>query len=82
MLVEVEEDVFQVLQDFGLSPYEIRVYRALVLNGPQTAGEVLKSSGIPQPRVYDVLKKLSERGWWMYLQATGKSTGLLSHRYH
>ncbi|GGM77058.1 ArsR family transcriptional regulator [Thermogymnomonas acidicola] len=58
----MEEDVFQVLQDFGLSPYEIRVYRALVLNGPQTAGEVLKSSGIPQPRVYDVLKKLSERG--------------------
>ncbi|MGP6220643.1 TrmB family transcriptional regulator [Caldiplasma sukawensis] len=56
------EDAFEELKRFGLTNYEIMVFRAIATKGPLTTGETVKLSGIPQPRVYDVIAKLTERG--------------------
>ncbi|MCL4412997.1 MAG: TrmB family transcriptional regulator [Candidatus Thermoplasmatota archaeon] len=56
------DDIFNGLQNFGLSNYEIRVYRALLLRGPQNSTDVVKNSGIPQPRVYDIFNNLLRKG--------------------
>ena len=37
MSLESEGDIFSRLSKFSLSPYEISVYKALLLNGPLTA---------------------------------------------
>lgn len=62
MSLESEGDIFSRLSKFSLSPYEISVYKALLLNGPLTATGVVKLSGIPQPRVYDVFSNLEKKG--------------------
>ena len=47
------------LKEFGLSEYEAKAYLALTLNGPLTASGVAEKSGIPQSKVYSILKSLS-----------------------
>lgn len=56
------EDVFSNLKKFGLTEYEIKAYKALLLKGPMTPMEAVSVSGIPQPRIYDVFKKLMDGG--------------------
>lgn len=56
------EDVFENLKKFGLTSYEIKAYRALLLNGPMTPMETVSVAGIPQPRIYDVLQSLLSEG--------------------
>ncbi len=55
------EDPFETLKKFGLTNYEIKVYKAIALKGPLTSTEAVQYSGIPQPRVYDVISKLMAR---------------------
>lgn len=50
------------LAKLGFSKYEIDFYLTLIINGPLTSVEVVKRSGIPHSRIYDVAKKLSEKG--------------------
>jgi len=57
-----EDEVFDKLSKFGLSPYEIRVYKTLLLNGPQTSTSIVSTAGIPQPRVYDLFNNLISKG--------------------
>lgn len=57
------EDVFDNLKKFGLTTYEIKVYKALLLNGPLTSMEAVSIAGIPQPRIYDVFRKLMDNGF-------------------
>lgn len=59
----MEEDLFLGLSKFGLTPYEIKVYEILVLKGPMGSTEVVKSTGIPQPRVYDLFNSLIKKGF-------------------
>jgi sugar-specific transcriptional regulator TrmB len=47
----------------GLKEYEARIYATLVILGPSKAGEIAKESGVPRPRVYDVLKELHKKGF-------------------
>ncbi|MCL5665579.1 MAG: TrmB family transcriptional regulator [Candidatus Thermoplasmatota archaeon] len=56
------DDIFNGLKRFNLSNYEIKAYSCLLLEGPLTATEVIKRSGIPQPRIYDVFSSLQRRG--------------------
>jgi sugar-specific transcriptional regulator TrmB len=56
------EDIFQGLEMFGLSSYEIKVYKTLLIRGPQNSTDIVKSSGIPQPRVYDIFNNLVRKG--------------------
>ncbi|MFC5969817.1 HTH-type sugar sensing transcriptional regulator TrmB [Halomarina salina] len=46
--------------DFG--EYEIEAYLAVLDHGDLTASEIADHTDIPQPRVYDTVRKLSDRG--------------------
>lgn len=58
-----EEELLEGLSRFGLTPYEIKVYRSLLMYGPQTSTNIVKNSSIPQPRVYDVCNTLIRKGF-------------------
>ncbi|MFW9854765.1 MAG: TrmB family transcriptional regulator [Candidatus Thorarchaeota archaeon] len=51
-----------LLKRLGLTKYEIQAYVALVQGGPQTVMEIVKKTGIPQPRAYDTLSSLAKYG--------------------
>jgi sugar-specific transcriptional regulator TrmB len=54
--------VIDDLREIGLSEYEAKTYRALVESGQQTGRQVAELSKVPPTRVFDVLKKLQEKG--------------------
>jgi sugar-specific transcriptional regulator TrmB len=68
----MEEDIFEGLSKFGLSSYEIKIYESLVLKGPMSSTEIVKSTGVPQPRVYDLFTSLLKKGF--IEQSLGKKT--------
>ncbi|RLI79432.1 hypothetical protein DRP05_04015 [Archaeoglobales archaeon] len=51
------------LKKLGLSEYEAKVYVSLVGIGKATAREVHEVSGVPRARVYDVLNRLTSKGF-------------------
>ncbi len=53
----------RVLQDLGLTDYEIKVYLAL-LDGPGSqASEIGRLSEVPVSKIYEVLSNLERKGW-------------------
>jgi sugar-specific transcriptional regulator TrmB len=56
---ELEEKLKSLL---GLSGYEARVYLALLSRGRMRPIEAAREAGIPVQRVYDVLRRLEEKG--------------------
>ncbi|ODG91073.1 MULTISPECIES: helix-turn-helix domain-containing protein [Bacillaceae] len=56
------EDLVQQLKKLGFNEYEAKSYVSLVKQGPVTAYQVSKDSGIPRARIYDVLGNLVEKG--------------------
>jgi sugar-specific transcriptional regulator TrmB len=46
----------------GLKEYEARIYVALVGIGEANARRIHEASGVPRPRVYDILQSLAQRG--------------------
>ena len=50
------------LQELGFSQYEARCYVGLLNKEPQTGYSVAKATGVPQPKVYEALRKLVSRG--------------------
>lgn len=52
-----------VLTDAGLSRYQAQAYVALLELGRASAGELAEASGVPQPRIYDVVRDLEEQGY-------------------
>ena len=53
--------VFELMQ-LGISEYEAKAYLSLLRENPSTAYEIGKNSGIPTSKIYEVLKKLIEKG--------------------
>jgi HTH-type transcriptional regulator, sugar sensing transcriptional regulator len=51
------------LVQLGLKEYEAKIYVALVGLGEANARRVHEASGVPRPRVYDVLNALAARGF-------------------
>lgn len=49
------------LTELGLSSYEERVYRTLLVSGSTTAAALSDASGVPRGRIYDVLNDLETR---------------------
>ncbi|MFC4245568.1 TrmB family transcriptional regulator [Natribaculum luteum] len=49
------------LGELGLSSYEEKVYRTLLVTGAATATNVSDASGVPKGRIYDVLNSLEAR---------------------
>lgn len=69
----VDDVIFDELERFHLSKYEIRAYSCLLLNGAMKPTEIIKETGIPQPRIYDILGKLQRRGLVMVSSKLNKS---------
>lgn len=55
------EDFARSLTTLGFSQYEARCYVGLLTGGPQTGYGVAKATGVPQPKVYEALRKLVAR---------------------
>ncbi|MFX1286388.1 MAG: TrmB family transcriptional regulator [Promethearchaeota archaeon] len=51
-----------LLRRLGLTKYEVQAYIALIQGGTQTVLEIVKKTGIPQPRAYDTLGNLVKYG--------------------
>ncbi|MCW6170962.1 MAG: TrmB family transcriptional regulator [Thermoplasmatales archaeon] len=57
------DNIFEGLSKFGLSPYEIKVLSTLLIEGEQTSTQVVRASGVPQPRIYDIFDSLKRKGF-------------------
>lgn len=57
-----EDEIFLKLTSFHLSAYEIRAYACLSMEGPLKMSDVIRKTGIPQPRIYDIFSSLERRG--------------------
>ncbi|GGL24585.1 ArsR family transcriptional regulator [Halarchaeum grantii] len=61
-----ESDLRDVLEHVGegfdLGEYEIAAYLAVLEHGEMTASEIADETDVPQPRVYDTVRSLSDRG--------------------
>lgn len=55
------ESFARSLTTLGFSQYEARCYVGLLTGGPQTGYGVAKATGVPQPKVYEALRKLVAR---------------------
>jgi sugar-specific transcriptional regulator TrmB len=52
----------RVGERFNLGEYEIEAYLTVLEHGQLTASEIADRTDIPQPRVYDTVRSLSDRG--------------------
>ena len=59
---DLEAALEQVITRFDLGEYEIAAYLAVLEHGELTASEIAENADIPQPRVYDTVRSLSEVG--------------------
>jgi sugar-specific transcriptional regulator TrmB len=57
------EQLRNALESAGVTQYEAHAYIALLERGSATAVEVAEASGVPQARIYDVLRNLAEKGY-------------------
>ncbi|GLY12108.1 TrmB family transcriptional regulator [Pseudobacillus badius] len=66
-----------MLQQFGFTQYESKVYESLVSAGePLDATSIVKLSGVPRAKVYEVLHRMGEKG--MILESTVEKKRLYS----
>ncbi|MGI0090876.1 MAG: TrmB family transcriptional regulator [Nitrososphaerales archaeon] len=59
----VSEKTRRILQDLGLTDYEIKAYVSLLSHPSVQASEVSKDSDIPVSKIYEVLSNLERKGW-------------------
>ena len=57
------DSAIQNLGRLGLKEYEAKIYVALVGLGEANVRKIHEASGVPRPRVYDVLNSLAEKGF-------------------
>ncbi|ELZ34818.1 transcriptional regulator [Halogeometricum pallidum JCM 14848] len=62
MADELRTTMESVGERFNLGEYEIEAYLAVLEHGELTASEIADRTDIPQPRVYDTVRSLSDRG--------------------
>jgi sugar-specific transcriptional regulator TrmB len=56
------DEIVESLGELGFSPYEARVYYALVQRSPMNGHEISKQSGVPTSKVYETLDRLRTKG--------------------
>ena len=61
-LPEAPTDVAQRLTQLGFSQYEARTYVGLLVSGDATGYSIANHTGVPQPKVYETLRRLVDRG--------------------
>jgi HTH-type transcriptional regulator, sugar sensing transcriptional regulator len=65
----IDARVTAALTDLGFSQYEARTYAGLIGREPMTGYAIAKDTLVPQPKVYETLGRLVERG--AVLQVSG-----------
>jgi sugar-specific transcriptional regulator TrmB len=65
--------MLEPLKDLGLSDIEIKIYEKLFTKGEQTILELSKNAGINRSYCYEVLEKLSKKGFITKLLINNKS---------
>ena len=60
---DVSEKSRRILQQLGLTDYEIKSYISLLANPGVQASEVSKDSDVPVSKIYEVLGNLERKGW-------------------
>jgi HTH-type transcriptional regulator, sugar sensing transcriptional regulator len=63
MVVVIMPEMIESLKKHGFTEYEAKAYVALVGLGMATAREICEVSGVPQGRIYTVLKVLADSGY-------------------
>jgi len=58
----IDTGVIAALTELGFSQYEARTYAGLIGREPMTGYAVAKDTLVPQPKVYETLGRLVERG--------------------
>ena len=59
--MDSKNDIVRKLMLLGFSEYEARILATLAIIGPATAREIHEYSGIPRPKIYDILRKLTKK---------------------
>jgi len=59
----MEEEIYNILKEYGLSDKEIKVFLYLVENNGTTAYQIAKGTKIYKSTCYDVLERLMEKGF-------------------
>ena len=59
----MSEKTKRILQDLGLTDYEIKAYVTLLAGPGVQASEVSKGSDVPVSKIYEVLSNLERKGW-------------------
>jgi HTH-type transcriptional regulator, sugar sensing transcriptional regulator len=57
------DDLAGTLEEAGLSPYQADAFVTLLERGSASATDIAQASSVPDPRIYDVLRGLEERGY-------------------
>jgi sugar-specific transcriptional regulator TrmB len=57
----------EILQEIGLNRREILCYISLLELGPSKVGEILKRTGIPSSKIYEILDRLIKKGLVSYI---------------
>jgi sugar-specific transcriptional regulator TrmB len=59
---EPADSIAERLTQLGFSQYEARTYVGLLMSGGATGYSVANHTGVPQPKVYETLRRLVDRG--------------------
>jgi sugar-specific transcriptional regulator TrmB len=59
---DLSESLRELVETLDLGEYDIEAYLAVLENGDVTASELAERTDIPQPRVYDTVRGLADRG--------------------
>jgi sugar-specific transcriptional regulator TrmB len=59
----ISEKTRRVLQDLGLTDYEIKAYVTLLANPGTQASDISRGSDVPVSKIYEVLGNLERKGW-------------------
>src|SRR5579872_5372308 len=61
-MAEPASSIAEKLTQLGFSQYEARTYVGLLTAGGATGYSIANETGVPQPKVYETLRRLVDRG--------------------
>jgi len=71
-----------LLNFFGLTALEIKIYKTLLTNGPSSAGMLAQKTGIHRRNIYDGLSRLHSKGLIGYLKHNNRNRYALTSPLH
>ena len=68
----MEDEIVGQLAELGFSVYEARAYVGLLGQEPMTGYALANLTGIPQPKVYETLRRLADKLAVVKIRSEGK----------